>query len=126
MRPENAKQSSGIVTPWIIERLGWSAEMAEAIRLRLPEIRYDPVSRLVVLARAEPAPLPDGAPYALVVTGALLILVVGIAVIQVVTTSSCAPTRRSTTAGLPRRMATHVSVSSSFTVRPYARAFGPP
>ncbi len=46
-----------------------SAEMAEAIRLLLPEIRYDPVSRLVVLARAEPAPLPDGAPYAMVVTG---------------------------------------------------------
>ncbi len=31
LRPENNKQSSGIVTPWIIERLGWSAEMAEAI-----------------------------------------------------------------------------------------------
>jgi NCAIR mutase (PurE)-related protein len=46
-----------------------SAEMAEAIRLRLPEIRYDPVSRLVVLARAELPPLPDGAPYVLVVTG---------------------------------------------------------
>jgi hypothetical protein len=28
---ENDKQSSGIVTPWIIERLGWSADMAEAI-----------------------------------------------------------------------------------------------
>jgi NCAIR mutase (PurE)-related protein len=46
-----------------------SAEMAEAIRLHLPEIRYDPVSRLVVLARAELPPPPDGAPYALVVTG---------------------------------------------------------
>ena len=30
LQPENDKQSSGIVTPWIIERLGWSAEMAEA------------------------------------------------------------------------------------------------
>jgi NCAIR mutase (PurE)-related protein len=46
-----------------------SAEMAEAIRLRLPEIRYDPVSRLLVLARSELPPPPDGAPYALVVTG---------------------------------------------------------
>ncbi len=46
-----------------------SAEMAEAIRLRLPEIRYDPVSRLVVLARAELPSPPDGAPYAMVVTG---------------------------------------------------------
>jgi len=46
-----------------------SAEMAEAIRLRLPEIRYDAVSRLVVLARAELPPPPDGAPYAMVVTG---------------------------------------------------------
>jgi NCAIR mutase (PurE)-related protein len=46
-----------------------SAEMAEAIRLRLPEIRYDPVSRLAVLARAELPPPPDGAPYAMVVTG---------------------------------------------------------
>ncbi len=26
----DGKQSSGIVTPWIIERLGWSAEMADA------------------------------------------------------------------------------------------------
>lgn len=31
LRPENDKQSSGIVTPWIVERLGWSAEMADAI-----------------------------------------------------------------------------------------------
>jgi NCAIR mutase (PurE)-related protein len=46
-----------------------SADMAEAIRLRLPEIRYDPVSRLLVLARTELPPPPDGAPYALVVTG---------------------------------------------------------
>jgi NCAIR mutase (PurE)-related protein len=46
-----------------------SAEMAEAIRLRLPEIRYDPVSHLAVLARAELPPPPDGAPYAMVVTG---------------------------------------------------------
>ncbi|MGQ9648662.1 MAG: alpha-L-rhamnosidase-related protein [Phycisphaerae bacterium] len=31
LRPENDRQSSGIVTPWIIERLGWSIEMSEAI-----------------------------------------------------------------------------------------------
>jgi len=31
LRPANDKQSSGIVTPWIIQRLGWSAELAEAI-----------------------------------------------------------------------------------------------
>jgi hypothetical protein len=46
-----------------------SADMAEAIRLRLPDIRYEPVSRLIVLARAELPPPPDGAPYAMVVTG---------------------------------------------------------
>ncbi len=46
-----------------------SAEMAEAIRPRLPEMRYNSVSRLLVLARAELPPPPDGAPYALVVTG---------------------------------------------------------
>ncbi len=31
LHPENDTQSSGIVTPWIIERLRWSAEMADAI-----------------------------------------------------------------------------------------------
>ncbi len=31
VRCENGKQSSGIVTPWVIERLRWSVEMAEAI-----------------------------------------------------------------------------------------------
>ena len=46
-----------------------SAEMAEAIRTRLPEVRYDPTSRLLVLARAELPPPPEDAPYALVVTG---------------------------------------------------------
>ena len=46
-----------------------SAEMAEAIRTRLPEVRYDPTSRLLVLARAEIPPSPEDAPYALVVTG---------------------------------------------------------
>ncbi len=30
LHPENDTQSSGIVTPWIIERLRWSAEMADA------------------------------------------------------------------------------------------------
>lgn len=30
VHPANPKQSSGMVTPWIIERLRWSAEMAEA------------------------------------------------------------------------------------------------
>lgn len=31
LHPENDKQSSGVVTPWMIERLRMSAEMAEAI-----------------------------------------------------------------------------------------------
>lgn len=31
LHPENARQSSGIVTPFMIERLRWSAEMARAI-----------------------------------------------------------------------------------------------
>jgi hypothetical protein len=46
-----------------------SPEMAAAIESRLPGARYDPTSRLVVLARAELPPLPAGAPYAMVVTG---------------------------------------------------------
>ncbi|MCL5019788.1 MAG: hypothetical protein M1426_04885 [Patescibacteria group bacterium] len=31
VRPKSDKQSSGMVTPWMIERLRWSVEMAEAI-----------------------------------------------------------------------------------------------
>lgn len=31
VHPANPTQSSGMVTPWIIERLRWSAEMAEAV-----------------------------------------------------------------------------------------------
>lgn len=31
LHPENPRQSSGIVTPWIIERLRWSSQVAEAM-----------------------------------------------------------------------------------------------
>ena len=46
-----------------------SAEMAEAIRSRLPEAHYDPTSRLLTLARTQLPPPADDAPYALVVSG---------------------------------------------------------
>ncbi len=46
-----------------------SAEMAEALLRELPSARYDPVSRLVSLARTELPPQPADAPYVLVVTG---------------------------------------------------------
>jgi NCAIR mutase (PurE)-related protein len=46
-----------------------TAEMAGAIRSRLPQAEYDPTSRLLTLARTQlPPPDPD-APYALVVSG---------------------------------------------------------
>ncbi len=44
-------------------------DMAQAIQARLSEAQYDPVSRLLTLARTE-LPAPDeGAPYAMVVCG---------------------------------------------------------
>ncbi|MFZ6031433.1 MAG: nickel pincer cofactor biosynthesis protein LarB [Chloroflexota bacterium] len=46
-----------------------SAEMAAIVQCEIPEARYDPVSRLLTLARSEaPIPPPD-APYAVVATG---------------------------------------------------------
>ncbi|HTX90198.1 MAG TPA: nickel pincer cofactor biosynthesis protein LarB [Anaerolineales bacterium] len=48
-------------------RLG--PEMAGTILAELPAAHYDPLSRLVTLARAELPPQPADAPYALVVTG---------------------------------------------------------
>ncbi len=44
-------------------------EMAAFIQAQLPEARYDATSRLIVLERTARAPLPDGAPYAMVVCG---------------------------------------------------------
>ncbi len=44
-------------------------EMATFIQARLPEARYDPTSRLLKLERAPRPPLPDHAPYAMVVCG---------------------------------------------------------
>ncbi len=41
-------------------------EMAAFIQARLPEARYDPLSRLVTLARGQLAEPAEGAPYALV------------------------------------------------------------
>jgi NCAIR mutase (PurE)-related protein len=46
-----------------------SPEMAEAIQLDIPAAHYEPLSRLVTLARGETVVLPENAPYALVVTG---------------------------------------------------------
>ncbi len=46
-----------------------SPEMAEGIRAHLPDARYDPTSRLLKLVRADLPPLPDNAPYALVLCG---------------------------------------------------------
>jgi pyridinium-3,5-biscarboxylic acid mononucleotide synthase len=46
-----------------------SPEMAAVIGQRLPAAHYDPMSRLVTLARAELPPAAVGAPYALVVSG---------------------------------------------------------
>ncbi|MBN2390277.1 MAG: nickel pincer cofactor biosynthesis protein LarB [Anaerolineae bacterium] len=44
-------------------------EMAAFIQTQLPEAHYDPTSRLITLERAPRAPLPDDAPYAMVVCG---------------------------------------------------------
>ena len=46
-----------------------SPEMAGAILKAIPAAHYDPLARLVTLVRGENPPLPDSAPYALVVTG---------------------------------------------------------
>jgi NCAIR mutase (PurE)-related protein len=43
-------------------------QMADAIRSRLPDVHYDPTSRLLILARTQPSPHPEDAPYALVVS----------------------------------------------------------
>jgi len=63
----------------ILERLGQhhervlatrvSPEMADAIAARLPQAHYDPTSRLLTVVRTALPPPPEGAPYALVVTG---------------------------------------------------------
>ena len=46
-----------------------SPEMAQVIQSQLPDVRYDPISRLVTLTRTElPAPAAD-APYAMVICG---------------------------------------------------------
>lgn len=45
------------------------AEMAEAVQVRLPEAQYEPVSRLLTLARTDLPALPPDSPYALVVSG---------------------------------------------------------
>ena len=44
-------------------------EMAAFIQAQLPEARYDATSRLITLERTPRAPLPDDAPYAMVVCG---------------------------------------------------------
>ncbi len=44
-------------------------EMAAFIQTRLPEAHYDPTSRLLMLERGPRPPLPDDAPYAMVVCG---------------------------------------------------------
>ncbi len=44
-------------------------ETAAAVQARLPQARYDPLSRLLTLSRTEPSPPPQDAPYTLVVSG---------------------------------------------------------
>ena len=46
-----------------------SAEQAASVRKRLPDAHYDPMSRLIILARAALPPPPETAPYIMVVTG---------------------------------------------------------
>jgi NCAIR mutase (PurE)-related protein len=46
-----------------------SDEMAASIQARLLAARYDPTSRLLTLARRELPPLPEDAPYGMVVSG---------------------------------------------------------
>ncbi len=46
-----------------------SPEMAESILKEIPEARYDPVSRLVMLVKGTPPSLPEASPFALIVTG---------------------------------------------------------
>ena len=45
-----------------------SPEMAAAIQAELPDARYDPTSRLITLARSDLPPLPENAPYGVVVS----------------------------------------------------------
>jgi NCAIR mutase (PurE)-related protein len=44
-------------------------QTAEFVQVHLPEVHYDPVSRLVTLSRQEPSELTPDTPYAVVVTG---------------------------------------------------------
>jgi pyridinium-3,5-biscarboxylic acid mononucleotide synthase len=46
-----------------------SPEMAKAIKKEIPEVHYEPLSRLVILVRGETPSRPENAAYALVVTG---------------------------------------------------------
>jgi len=44
-------------------------ETADFVRAKLPEVAYDPVSRLITLSRGESPTYKEGRPYAAVVTG---------------------------------------------------------
>jgi NCAIR mutase (PurE)-related protein len=46
-----------------------SADMAASIQAKLPEAHYDPISRLMTLARTGPAERAPDAPFAMVVSG---------------------------------------------------------
>ncbi len=46
-----------------------TAEQADFVRARLPEARYDPIARLITLARTPVPPPDEAAPYIMVVTG---------------------------------------------------------
>jgi NCAIR mutase (PurE)-related protein len=70
---KTAKQATGILERlWVhhdrVLATRVSAEMAGAIQSRLPEASYDPVSRLLTLARTQLSPPDRDAPYALVVS----------------------------------------------------------
>jgi NCAIR mutase (PurE)-related protein len=46
-----------------------SVDMANYVRMQLPDVRYDPVSRLLTLQKEQPAPPDDGQPLVTIVTG---------------------------------------------------------
>jgi NCAIR mutase (PurE)-related protein len=46
-----------------------SLDMASYVQMQLPEVHYDPVSRLLTLQKEQPAPPNEGQPWVAIVTG---------------------------------------------------------
>ena len=61
---QNDRQSSGVVTPWIIERLGWSIELAEAIGDKSLAVKWREIRGKMIDAfrRYHIVPAGDGLP----------------------------------------------------------------